>query len=231
MKRYWDRYGWIVCILLLLLFFIPLVWSRSGVCNEGDKDCLRNWISATGSWAALFAAIPTIFYFSRQVDAAIKGNQNSAKIQLRRNYALAQKVKNISFFLEMTAIRFSNDIKKQTPGFVASPPSRSQVMSKIDTIADMLDQGGFGKFEEEIEFPTPYYAEFIRRRISSIKQSLVPLSEIALTEANRTDILHFCDSCKRYARFCREAANRFINEADEMRGVSQTVADVDDDPE
>ncbi|OCJ03545.1 hypothetical protein A6U86_31010 [Rhizobium sp. AC27/96] len=218
MKKHWDRYGWIICILLLLLFFLPLVWSSSSFCRNADSDCLRNWISATGSWAALFAAIPTIFYLSRQVQAAMKANENSAKIQLRRNYALSKKTKGYASLLDMHAQAFITVLDRRIPEFSIRPLTRHQARQRMSAINDLLTDGTFGRFEEEIEFLDKHNVQQIKRHIMLFSDMIAATDGPILSEETRQLILVICVMCKKYAADSIAAADGFVVEADGMTG-------------
>jgi len=153
MRKFWEDYGWAIALVVLALVVLRAFWGRASFCGIAGEQCLREWFSATGGWVALAIGIPSWLSLQKQIKAAIAGNENSAKILLRRNLALAKKVENRSVFIEMNAIGLGVSIKNQQPGYVASPPDRRQVAFKLDLIVDLLQEGGFDKFEEEIEFP------------------------------------------------------------------------------
>ncbi len=230
MKKFWESYGWVIALAACALFTLRMLLGRDTFCGPDTEQCLREWISASGGWIALAIGVPSLIALRQQIRAAVRANENSAKILLRRNYALAQKVKSRSYFLGMTAVGLRASIENQQPGYIASPPSRRQLAHKLDTIVDIVQEGGFDKFEEEIEFPTPYNAEYFRRRANHIKASLTPMLDIALTDEIRMDVIHFCESGEAYAECCRDIAQKFIVEADEMRGVSHADAALDGTP-
>ncbi len=225
MRKFYDDYGWVIAIFVFALVIARAFWGRAPFCGTQEEQCLREWLSASGGWVALAVGIPSLIFLQKQIKAAIAGNENSAKILLRRNYALAKKVDSRSDFIAMNAIGLELSINAQQPGFVASPPDRSQVAFKLDLIVDLLQEGAFDKFEEEIEFPSPFNAETLRRRVHNIKVSLEPLSTITLTDEIRKDVLHFCHSAQQYAVCCKDIAKRFVAEADEMRGIPRHESD------
>jgi len=222
-KEAWEKWGWIAALCACALFTLRMLWGRQAFCGSGEEQCLREWFSATGGWIALGIGILSLKGLREQVTAAVQANENNAKIQLRRNYTLAKRVESIADFILMNSISLADEVRK---GAIAATinPGQSAVIARIDLIIDMLQQGGFDKFEEEIEFPTPYTAEFIRRRAAYLKRSIEPIGDVALAIGLRSEIFQFSDWCKFYAESCMAAAKSFIDEADQMRGNSHARA-------
>ncbi|MDK4713007.1 hypothetical protein [Rhizobium sp. CNPSo 4039] len=163
------------------------------------------------------------FALREQIKAAVKANENNAKIQLRRNYALAKKVAVVSDLIMMNATILMGQIEgKHIPLEINT--NKSYTVGKIDLIIDFLQRGGFDKFEEEIEYPVPYSADSIRRIGGRLKNSIAQIGDIVLAIGPEIDVTHFCDVCRQYAEFCSAAAISFIREADEMRGVDHADA-------
>lgn len=70
--------------------------SLSTICSSGES-CVREWIAATSGWAAVFAAVPTILYLSKQVRDADRHQRTGFAIQLRRHRILAARTARIAY--------------------------------------------------------------------------------------------------------------------------------------
>ncbi|MFK0161767.1 hypothetical protein [Rhizobium sp. NPDC090279] len=221
MRYLWDRYGWLLCIAALTFFFSRMLWGEPTFCGTAEGQCLRSWVSATGGWLAILAAIPTITYLSRQVNAAVKANENNAKIQLRRNYALSKKAKNRSDLLDMHANAFLTILDKRIPDFAIRPPTRRQAIQRMSAINALLTDGTFDKFEEEIEFPDQHNAEQLRHHIKLFTDMTISTDDPLLSEEARTLIVVICGMSRKYATDCKAASEIFIIEANEMMGRDQ----------
>ncbi|MGO7861856.1 hypothetical protein ACC676_09635 [Rhizobium ruizarguesonis] len=81
MREQWDRWGWVVALVIIAIGFLRLVWGREAFCGPDTEHCLREWLSALGGWAAVAAAVPTVIFLSRQVTDARKFNKKVIKIQ------------------------------------------------------------------------------------------------------------------------------------------------------
>ncbi len=223
MRETWERWGWVVALAACALFTLRMLWGREAFCGSTDEQCMREWLSATGGWVAVGIGVPSLFALREQIKAAVKANENNAKIQLRRNYALAKKVEGVSDLIMMNATILLGQIQgKHIPLEINT--NKSYAIGKIDTIIDFLQRGGFDKFEEEIEFPAPYSADSIRRIGGRLRNSIAEIGDIVLAIGPEIQVTEFCDVCKQYAEFCKTAAIAFIREADEMRGARHANA-------
>lgn len=148
MRKHWDRWGWIVAVAIIAVGFLRLIWGREAFCGEDTEHCFREWVSALGGWAAVAAAVPTIFYLSRQVKDAEKHQRTNFAIQLRRQRILAQYIQTVGnealvflkLYLNNEQSPTSNDIRKWDP-------------HTVKAIIEMLRSDAVRSFETEIAFP------------------------------------------------------------------------------
>jgi hypothetical protein len=94
---YWT--GWIVAYGLAAGLFIFVAWRGSyaqGLCAPAEIHCFRDWMSASGGWAALAAAIPTVLFLSRQVRDANRHHRHNMALALRRTRGKARFAKKLA---------------------------------------------------------------------------------------------------------------------------------------
>ncbi|MQB09690.1 hypothetical protein DXT96_07455 [Agrobacterium sp. ICMP 6402] len=148
MQKHWDRWGWIVAVAIIAVGFLRLMWGREAFCGEDTEHCFREWVSALGGWAAVAAAVPTIFYLSRQVKDAEKHQRTNFAIQLRRQRILAQHIQNVGnearlfirVYLNNELSPTANDVRKWDP-------------HTAKEMTEMLRSDAVRSFETEIAFP------------------------------------------------------------------------------
>lgn len=92
MREHWNKWGWLVPLVVAVVFFLRIILGRQAFCGPAEENCLREWISALGGWAAVVAAIPTILFLSRQVRDAQNQHRDNALINLWSRRVLAEAV-------------------------------------------------------------------------------------------------------------------------------------------
>ncbi|QEE43853.1 hypothetical protein FVA81_04160 [Rhizobium sp. WL3] len=70
MRELWDRFGPGFMIFVVAIGFLRVVWGRETFCGPETEQCFREWVSALGGWAAVAAAVPTVYYLSKQISDA-----------------------------------------------------------------------------------------------------------------------------------------------------------------
>jgi len=108
-----------------------------------DESCIREWISATSGWAAVIAAVPTIWYLSRQVREADLHQKTNFAIQLRRQRILATRTSQIAY------VALAGMAKEQEGGAYM----RSWDRETVEGIIHHLRDATLGAFESEIAYP------------------------------------------------------------------------------
>ncbi|CAN7283865.1 hypothetical protein [Neorhizobium tomejilense] len=110
-----------------------------------NESCIREWISATSGWAAVIAAVPTIWYLSRQVRDADVHQKTNFAIQLRRQRILATRTSQIAYvaLAGMAKEEARND----------GPDIRSWDSETVQGIIHHLRDATIVTFESEIAYP------------------------------------------------------------------------------
>lgn len=150
----WDEWrlvaaGLAAAVLAILSAFLFLfLWGRDAFCSvANDEHCFREWVSALGGWAALAAAIPTIFVLYRQVRDADRHQRTSFAIQLRRQRILAERVRELAY-TGLTIVEL-----------LEGPHGTSKEIYEVDTrtidnVIKVLRDETLAAFESEIAFPS-----------------------------------------------------------------------------
>lgn len=88
---YWM--GWVVAALISALSIGALAsfmfLSDSFCTGEQSEHCLREWVSATGTWAAIPAAAVTVIFLFRQVHRADIHHRQSIRVMIDKKYTMA----------------------------------------------------------------------------------------------------------------------------------------------
>ncbi|MGF9564138.1 hypothetical protein AAIH70_11545 [Neorhizobium sp. BT27B] len=92
-RKHFDDWGWAVALGIIALIFLRLLFGREPFCGP-EEHCFREWVSATGSWAAIPAAIITVWYLSKQVSTAERHHRNLILLQSSHNLQVAIAVRN-----------------------------------------------------------------------------------------------------------------------------------------
>lgn len=119
-------------------------------CAVDDKGaCLREWISALGGWAAVVAAVPTIYYLSRQVTTAATHARVSFAVTNRANLSVASAARQTAI-----EVRYQVRLVRQTLKSFEMP--RSQQVNHIRAVCELASEWFkrpvFTEFEARIGF-------------------------------------------------------------------------------
>lgn len=166
MRKHWDTWGWIVPVAIIAIGFLRAILGRDAFCGDNTDQCFREWVSALGGWAAVAAAIPTVFYLSKQVKDAERANLVTFRIALRRNEALAKQTLRSIQDVQLACI-FATNIWKKPP---AHPAFLNQFKNDMDALAKALQDAPFQRFEDEIDVSTTYQVGDLLRYISALRK-------------------------------------------------------------
>ncbi|EKF60120.1 hypothetical protein QWE_08496 [Agrobacterium albertimagni AOL15] len=119
-------------------------------CAADDRgNCLREWISALGGWAAVAAAAPTIYYLSRQVTAAATHEKVNFAIASRANLSLASAARQTAI-----EVRYQVRLVRQTLGNsgMTRPRQVNHVRAVCELASEWFKRPVFAEFEARIGF-------------------------------------------------------------------------------
>ncbi|MGE6783068.1 hypothetical protein ACQKGL_11180 [Ensifer adhaerens] len=100
MREIWDRYISAIAIVVLSGVTYASIVGREAFCSSEQEHCLREWISATSGWFAVFAAFVTILYLARQIDDANTQHREALRADAEPKLLLAQRVDTLIDGLE-----------------------------------------------------------------------------------------------------------------------------------
>jgi len=146
-RKQWDRWGWLIPAVIILVAAARLFFGREPFCVQ-NEHCLREWASALGGWAAVFAGVPSILYLAKQVRHAEESARAVGDQYLRRRRSVASATARLAFNLRELANVYGQ------PGYVkiGDPMARVRVMvMNLERLKDLLGQKMFETFEAEVE--------------------------------------------------------------------------------
>lgn len=154
-----------------------LLFGTDGVprmCDQSES-CVREWISATSGWAAVMAAIPTIYYLSKQVRDADQHQRIGFAIQLRRQRILATRT------LRIASVALEQLAKQEAEQADADMTSWDR--ETVEGVIHHLRDGTISAFESEIAHPISVggwgMALIVERGFSGIEPAVQTAPEIA----------------------------------------------------
>ncbi|MEH7876359.1 hypothetical protein V7799_01130 [Rhizobium laguerreae] len=88
-----EHLGWVIAFVFLGGWFVYLtvtgIFDQSLCTGAADEQCLRDWISALGSWAAVPAAIVTIVILTRQIRQDGENQRHSIRVAFQPSRSTA----------------------------------------------------------------------------------------------------------------------------------------------
>jgi hypothetical protein len=196
--------GWIAAFALLAGLFIWAVSANSTLreiaCAPLEANCYRDWISALGGWAAVVAAVPTVYFLynqNKQAQDQFSDAQTQHRdrliIDLRHSLALAKYARNEADTVG-TIIHFYEMADHNYTG----PLPLGEVSKQVNGILKMLASPCFDRLESEIEYPNTPNAQFVRALANGI---------------NERNLTHFQDETS----MSNEARNRLDDDFHRLR--------------
>ncbi|WP_454849384.1 hypothetical protein [Rhizobium binxianense] len=170
MKEYWDRWGWAVALVIIVIGFLRVVWGREAFCGPENEHCLREWISALGGWAAVAAAVPTILFLSRQVRDAQAHHRESMRIQLQKSYALAVRTERIINRAESLCDSLLAMMKDGRPTFTVG-----ELAGRYQELMAILKSPEFIMFESEFAPPDSDDMQGLLRQLTHAEAAIEEL--------------------------------------------------------
>ncbi|PCD64969.1 hypothetical protein [Rhizobium phaseoli] len=217
MQEQWGRWGWIIALVVIVMGFLRLLYGREPFCASGpDEHCLREWTSALGGWAAVAAAIPTVWFLSRQVRDAEKHHRTTVGIQTRPTYMLAKKAAetsaNIKAQCEETLARW------QSAKLPSTLSSLREAVERLKFLRSLADRTEFARVQTEIEFTHMRHEQLIdsisvaiqdvERDLEELTVERVPIAREAVIESHKNAIM--------YLQQIQDVCSRFIIDFDRM---------------
>lgn len=179
-------FGWICAAGLLLGFVVYLLWSgpgRAWLCSAGDAECARDWIAALSGWAAIVAAVPTVFFLQRQIADANRHQQENLEILQRHQqenieislmpqFAVAHRARvhlrdqsDLLWRLRQFR-RMGNRIAKTTR-------ERDDILKALSTIDEVLRNQDLRQFNESIAGEQVEIRSALDREVEQCRERIV----------------------------------------------------------
>nr|WP_155755835.1 hypothetical protein [Rhizobium leguminosarum] len=166
-------------------------------------------MSALGGWVAVGAAIPTVWFLSRQVRDAEKQHRTMVSIQTRPTYMLAKKAAetsaNIRVQCEETLGRWQ--VAKLPQNF----DSLRSAIERLKFLRDLVDRTEFVRVQTEIEFTHMRHEQLIssieeatrgvERDFEEINIERVPIAREAVVGSHKNAVMYLQqvhDICNSY---------------------------------
>lgn len=216
---YWA--GWVIAFCLAAAFFVYNLWHgsslRGAVCKPEEADCFRQWVSALGGWAAVAAAVPTIFYLSRQVSDASKNHREMVQLQTAPKYILAKHVLAIAKLSKQAAekdVRYWETFEGSVQQF------RMEGFARLQSIRDDLIRNDITKFNEEIGYTTSS-AKAICDMLEKYCSILLNEVDISVDDATRlaNNIKKTCTVCVVFFSEIGAAAKAYIDSVENLSQI------------
>ncbi|GAK73076.1 hypothetical protein RRU01S_31_00100 [Agrobacterium rubi TR3 = NBRC 13261] len=224
---YWM--GWItavtVCCICCAALAAKLFASEMVCTGVDDEHCLREWVSALGSWAAVPAAVITVVFLSKQIAQTQNQHQERLEIDLRPSVEIAKKAKEVAKLL----IPKVNDIKKlwNVPYEDRIYPDFGQTHEFHMLFLDAnLENDIFDRFEKEVTHVSSPQLAWLRSSIACEMIVNRPCEESDFPYV-RQQVLIQCDLFCQWMERCVRAADEYISDCDRKIGKQVVTSSAD----
>lgn len=158
----------------------------SALCNP-DEACVREWLGATGGWAAVIAAFLTIFYLSKQISDTDRQQKTAFMISLRQQRILASRTAQIA---GIALLEIEKQEREHTSADIR-PWDRETIEGLIHHLRDTT----ISSFQSEIAHPHSLNAWATSIAIERAYAGVQPAVQIAseLTHKFFTDLARQAD--------------------------------------
>ncbi|UDF29856.1 UNVERIFIED_ORG: hypothetical protein LHK14_00620 [Roseateles sp. XES5] len=146
MRQEWDKWGWLVLLVVITIGALRVTWGREAFCGPKSEQCLREWMSALSGWAAVAAAVPTIIFLSRQInDARLHHRENLLSLQ-QKSYAVARRLNPLVKRAKDHSEKISSEIenKKNHYTIFDLKVGYDELVSKMKAIEFVVFENEFG---------------------------------------------------------------------------------------
>jgi hypothetical protein len=216
MRELWDRFGPWLMIAVVAVGFLRVVWGRDSFCGPETEHCFREWVSALGGWAAVAAAIPTVYYLSKQISDMKEQNIYERWSQRTARMSLCKAATNICKEIEIHINTSQDGIDKGT--------KREQLFllgTVLKGLQELFEREALHRFEMEIGPPRTLGAKFIADAAKSAHEYHLLIRdkpEVLASKGLEEGLTHLKDfllpSTLEYIARLKELAKQFEEESD-----------------
>lgn len=180
--------GWLIAYALAAIFFVYVVVNfptvREVACAPAEEDCFRQWMAAMGGWVAVLAAVPTIYFLSKQIETSTREQRVNFALNIRADTALVRTVKIAAEEAQRQIEHYTS--RNQRDGLDQSDRA-TIVVAQLEMLRDHLQRSAFAEFEVRI---SPASNVTHRSLVAFVESRLEKARRIA-TQANGLDSASF----------------------------------------
>ncbi|MBP2560804.1 uncharacterized membrane protein (DUF485 family) [Neorhizobium galegae] len=224
--------GWIVAYCFLGGWFVFLLltgfFDQKLCTGAKDEQCLREWLSPLGTWAAILAGIPTAYYVARQVREAYHFQRENLRLGLRRDFSLARHVMTVCDSLKMRCELVATFWSLEE-GHVPQLNPLEAFRSYLMLLKAAFDNQQFAEFEARIDRRAGRaWSDLLFDVDSRLQEVTDHISKIGDDEISPQEYRHYaltmlviCENLAGYADDCREIALDFIAYVEDAIGETR----------
>lgn len=215
-------FGWICAAALILGFVVYLLWSgpgRAWLCSAEDSECARDWIAALSGWAAIVAAVPTVFFLQRQIADANRHQQENLEILQRHQqenieislmpqFAVAHRVR-IHFRSHLKLFWSLRQFKEMGSRVGKSSRERGDLLDALSSIDELLRNEDLREFNESIAGEPTELRSALAHEIERCRERLTDYQKRASLDVPLDDMLERMMYQDMVASYLSDAVNLF----------------------
>jgi len=172
-RELFDRYGWIIAALALVIVVIGAVYGRPAFCATDEEHCLREWISSLSGWATVLVAVPTIIFLQRQISDANRHQRENIEISLMPKFALVIRVRHLVGFEQTSLILELRRYAKRGDNIGRYPMDRQGLGEICRQIKALLAEHDLIEFNATIAGEPKLTRYWIDRKTDDLYQNVV----------------------------------------------------------
>jgi hypothetical protein len=213
-RDFYDRWGWAIAAAAIVLVVSVLMLGRGAFCSENDQNCVREWLSALGGWAAVVVTVPTVLFAAKQFQDADSAGKQLARQTITRRNSLARRVNQNA---RVMLARVKSDEKRlRSPSFLPGggvPPAEARLIAIA--LREILDENMFAQFEQEIGGSKNSNISLIRGFTDHFIQSAEQPFGMNYQKLE-IELIQLLGKTEVYAREMEKIASAFLSENDSL---------------
>ncbi|HEV7323137.1 MAG TPA: hypothetical protein VGO04_31420 [Ensifer sp.] len=211
-------FGWLCATLILAGVVVFALWSGPGrdlMCLPEETKCAREWLAALSGWAAVAAALPTVWFINRQIRDTNRHHAESIALQLLPTLALTHR---IAEHAHQTRTLVSNMVANLVPEWQADEDLARQMyraLHHLQQLQERMAARDYDDFEEKIGSNLPGQLHSAREDIRKLKAFVFDSAtgkedSIDRLKQRRDKLAHCATRCQDYSTECADRAEAFL---------------------
>lgn len=152
-RYYWDKYFWIVALIVLGMFLLVSLYGREPFCAP-NEHCMREWVSALSGWVAAAGAFLTI-------GAMLNIQRQNVELQLHRSATLARRVTRRCNNIRINLGRIQEAMSNENLATIDEVAGKA-----LRRVKENFDDADFDEFEK-VAFVGATYLRSTRRALAN----------------------------------------------------------------